>query len=228
MRRLLLFDIDSTLVQGGPAKAAFHDALVATYRTTGPIDVHEFSGKTDPQIARELLRLAGLEDAAIDAGLPQLFERYLAGLEDRLPAVPVEVLPGVHALIEALAAESDVALGLVTGNVAEGARLKLSGPGLDDRFEIGGYGSDSEERNDLPGIALGRARGRWEVDFALDDVFVIGDTPRDIECGLAHGLRTLGVATGSYSSDALRSAGADVVMEDFSATAAVRDLLYAG
>lgn len=228
MRRLLLFDIDGTLVQGGPAKVAFHDALVATYRTTGPIDVHEFSGKTDPQIARELLRLAGLDDATIDAGLPVLFERYVEGLRHRLPTVPVEVLPGVPALVAALAREADVALGLVTGNVVEGARLKLSGPGLGDPFEIGGFGSDSEERNDLPAIALDRARVRWNVDFSPEDVVVIGDTPRDVECGRAHGLRTLAVATGNFTADELESAGADVVLEDFSDAAMARELLLAG
>lgn len=228
MKRLLLFDIDGTLVQGGPAKVAFHEALIETYRTTGPIDVHEFSGKTDPQIARELLRLAGLADPEIDAGLPSLFERYVEGLRTRLRDAPVEVLPGAAPLVEALAGEADVALGLVTGNVLEGARLKLSGSGLHDRFEIGGYGSDSEERNDLPAIALERARAHWAVDFAADQVFVIGDTPRDVECGRAHGLRTLGVATGNFSADALREAGADVVLNDFSDTAGTRRLLLAG
>lgn len=228
MKRLLLFDIDGTLVQGGPAKSAFHDALVATYSTTGPIEVHEFSGKTDPQIARELLRLAGLEDPEIDAGLPSLFERYVVGLQSRLPATPVEVLPGVAELVDTLEREADVALGLVTGNVAEGARLKLTGPGLQDHFEIGGFGSDSEERNDLPGIALERARERWRVDFAPEYVVVIGDTPRDVECGRAHGLRTVGVATGNFSAEELRDADAHVVVADFSDTSATRDLLLAG
>jgi len=228
VRRLLLFDIDGTLVQGGPAKRAFQEALVATYRTTGPIEVHEFSGKTDPQIARELMRLAGLGDPEIDAGLPALFDRYVEGLRDRLPDVPVEVLPGVPGLVEALTREADVALGLVTGNVAEGARLKLSGPGLQATFEVGGFGSDSEERNDLPGIALERAREHWNVDFAPEEVFVIGDTPRDVECGRAHGLRTLGVATGNYTDDMLRSAGADDVIADFSDTAVACDVLLAG
>ncbi len=228
MKRLLLFDIDGTLVQGGPAKTAFQEALVATYSTTGPIEVHEFSGKTDPQIARELLRLAGLDDGEIDAGLPSLFDRYVAGLRTRLPTTPVEVLPGVTELVDALQREADVALGLVTGNVAEGARLKLSGPGLQDRFEIGGFGSDSEERNDLPGIALERARERWNVDFAPDDVVVIGDTPRDVECGRAHGLKTMAVATGNFSADELRTTAADIVVADFSDMSATRDLLLAG
>jgi len=228
MKRLLLFDIDGTLLQGGPAKAAFQEAMLATYETTGPIEVHEFSGKTDPQIARELLRIAGVDDPTIDAGLPTLFSRYVAGLEARLPEVPVEVLPGVRELVASLEEVADVALGLVTGNVIDGARLKLRGPGLEDRFPVGGFGSDSEERNDLPAIALERARGHWSVDFDPREVVVIGDTPRDVECGRAHGLRTLAVATGNFDASTLRGTGADAVVADFSDTREIRELLLAG
>lgn len=228
MKRLLLFDIDGTLVSGGPAKVAFREALVSTYETTGPIEVHEFSGKTDPQIARELLRLAGLDDARIDAGLPTLFQRYVDGLEARLPEVPMQILPGVPELVAALEEAADVALGLVTGNVVAGARAKLRGPGLEDRFAVGAFGSDAEQRNDLPGIALDRARAHWDVDFAPDEVFIIGDTPRDVECGQAHGLRTLGVATGNFDADTLRDAGADAVVTDFANTSQLRELLLAG
>jgi len=228
MKRLLLFDIDGTLVSGGPAKVAFREALISTYATTGPIDVHDFSGKTDPQIARELLRLAGLEDTEIDVGLPTLFQRYVNGLEARLPRAPMTVLPGVPALVTMLEGVADVALGLVTGNVVAGARAKLRGSGLDGRFPVGAFGSDSEERNDLPGIAVERARVHWGTTFAPDEVIVIGDTPRDVECGRAHGLRTLAVATGNFDADTLRAAGADAVVSDFSATSELRELLLAG
>ena len=216
MNHLLLFDIDGTLVAGGPAKSAFHDALMAAYGTVGDIEVHEFAGKTDPQIARELLRGAGLDDAAIDAGLPTLFEHYLANLEARLPDQPVRVLPGAVELVRRLAEHDDVALGLVTGNVIGGARLKLGAPGLADHFRIGGFGSDSEERNDLPPIAVQRARTEWGVDFHPERVVVIGDTPRDVECGRAHGFTTVGVATGSYDASALQASGATHVVADFS------------
>lgn len=225
MRRLLLFDIDGTLVSGGPAKEAFHTALLEAFGTTGPIEIHSFAGKTDPQIARELLRLDGLSDAEVDQGLPALYERYLAELERRLPQRPVSVLPGVLALVEGLAQRSDVALGLVTGNIAGGARLKLSGPGLHHHFTIGAYGSDSEVRNDLPALALQRARTRWGIEFDPADVLVIGDTPRDVECGRAHGLTTVGVATGGFGADVLTEAGADHVVLDFSDTDRMTELL---
>lgn len=219
MTRLLLFDIDGTLVSGGPAKEAFQLAMVEVFGTAGDIQVHEFAGKTDPQIARELLRGAGLDDARIDRGLPALWERYLAELEARLPALPMTILPGVRALVDALEAlQAEVALGLVTGNIADGARLKLGSAGLDAPFPLGGFGSDAEERDHLPAVALGRARERLGVTFTPERVVVVGDTPRDVACGRAHGLRTVAVATGNFGAAALVQAGAHAVLEDFTDT----------
>jgi phosphoglycolate phosphatase-like HAD superfamily hydrolase len=225
MRRLLLFDIDGTLVSGGPAKVAFTEALMETFGTVGPIEVHEFSGKTDPQIARELLEKAGLEKGEIDEGLPRLFERYLAGLEERLPQDPMKVLPGVPELVEALRRIDDVALGLLTGNVTGGARLKLSASGLFPHFRMGAYGSDAEERNELPAVALSRAEKEWGVRFPGQDVLIIGDTPRDVECGLVHNLTTVAVATGNYPAEALHEAGAHHILPDFTDRDAVVELL---
>jgi phosphoglycolate phosphatase-like HAD superfamily hydrolase len=225
MKHLLLFDIDGTLVTGGPAKEAFRVALVEAFGTAGDIALHDFAGKTDPQIARELLRGVGVGDAAIAAGLPALWSSYLGELERRLPATPMRALPGVTELVDALALLEEVALGLVTGNIAEGARLKLGSVGLHERFPIGGYGSDSEERDHLPGVALARARELLRVDFAPEDVVVVGDTPRDVACGRCHGLRTLAVATGRFGVDELRAAGADEVVEDLTDTDRVMEVL---
>ena len=218
MRRLLLFDIDGTLVLGGPAKGAFHTALVETFGTAGDIEVHDFAGKTDPQIARELLRGAGVPDRDIDAGFPGLWDRYLRHLAERLETHPMRALPGVARLLEELSALGDVALGLLTGNIMGGAELKLRSVGLHGHFRTGSYGSDSELRNDLAPIALRRARETWNVEFAPEDTWVVGDTPADIHCGLVGGLRTLGVATGRYDAGALSSAGADLVLEDLTDT----------
>lgn len=225
MRRLLLFDIDGTLVLGGPAKGAFHTALVEAFGTAGDIEVHDFAGKTDPQIARELLRGAGLDDARIDAGFPRLWDRYLHHLGERLPAHPMNVLPGVRELLEGLAGRADVALGLLTGNIVRGAELKLRSAGLFDHFRMGSYGSDSEVRNDLAPIALRRAAETWRRPFDPADVWVVGDTPADIACGKVGGTRTLGVATGRYPEAALGDAGADVVVADFRDTEATLGVL---
>lgn len=115
MRKLLLFDIDGTLVLGGPAKGAFHTALMETFGTAGPIESHNFAGKTDPQIARELLSAAGMSAADIEAGFNGLWDRYLHHLGQRLTRSPMNVLPGVGDLLVALSGQVDVALGLLTG-----------------------------------------------------------------------------------------------------------------
>lgn len=228
MRRLVLFDIDGTLIRGGPAKEAFHVALLEAFGTAGAIEAHDFSGKTDPQIARELVTGAGMASADVDRGLPTLWRRYLAELEARLPEHPVAVLPGVHALLDALEASGEVALGLVTGNIAPGARLKLGSAGIADRFAVGGFGSDSEERNDLPAIAIDRARRAWSRDFPTETVVIVGDTPRDVACGRHGGCRTLAVATGRFALDELRASDPDHLLEDLSETERAVELLLDG
>lgn len=225
MTRLLLFDIDGTLVAGGPAKGAFHLALMETFGTAGAIEVHNFAGKTDPQIARELLHDAGFDGPDIDAGLPRLWDRYLAHLEERLRDDPMRVLPGVVALLDAAADHADLALGLMTGNIARGAELKLGSAGIWDRFRMGSFGSDHEERDELPDIALSRAYEEWGIDFSPDAVVVVGDTPRDIQCGRGAGMRTLGVATGRYAISDLESAGAQWVVPDLTDTRWILSLL---
>jgi phosphoglycolate phosphatase len=215
VRRLLLFDIDGTLLLGGPAKTAFEEAMIAVFGTAGPIESHSFSGKTDPQIARELLERAGLTGDDIDEGLPRLFRRYLAGLEAGLDHTPMRALPGVAQLMDRLKSIDEVALGLVTGNVRQGAQLKLRSAALEHHFHIGGFGSDHEHRNELPGIAIHRAERHWGVSFDEREVVVIGDTPRDIECGRAHRTRTVAVATGHYTMAELDAHGPDVVFESF-------------
>jgi phosphoglycolate phosphatase-like HAD superfamily hydrolase len=225
VRSIILFDIDGTLVWGGPAKHAFVDAMTETYGTAGDFERVSFAGKTDPQIARELLASAGMRDAEIEAGFDALWTRYLSHLEARLPDHPVEVLPGVPELLGRLAEYTDVGIGLLTGNIAGGARLKLQSGGLWDHFVFGSYGSDHEERDALPAIAVGRARDLWGDAVHPARAIVVGDTPRDVACGKAGGTRTLAVATGSFSVEVLSQTGADHVLVDLSSTTDVLDLL---
>ena len=228
LKRLILFDIDGTLVWGGPAKEAFTMALVEAFGTSGSVNLVSFAGKTDPQIAREVLRNGGLDDARIDAGLPTLWKLYARELERRLPANPVTALPGARRLLAALEESGEAALGLVTGNIREGARLKLGSAGLAaEAFPAGGFGCDHECRNYLPGIAVGRAEQAWGVRFPPESVVVVGDTPLDVECGRHHGARTFAVATGHFSADDLRATGADHVAADLTRTRAVVDVLLA-
>jgi len=186
------------------------------FGTAGPIEGHSFSGKTDPQIARELLRLAGFRDHEIDGGLGWLWREYLSGLEAGLVQDPMMVLPGVGPLLDHLQGEEEVVLGLLTGNIVEGARLKLSSVGLHDYFLVGGFGSDSEVREDLTAVAMRRAAETWGTDFPSSSVVVVGDTPRDVACGKYGGTRTVAVATGRYGGGELAASHPDVVLDDLS------------
>lgn len=221
MRKLVLFDIDGTLVSTrGAAWRAFRRALLEVYGEAGPIEDYDFHGRTDPQIARELLRMGGLEDPTIDAGLSRLWTAYLRGLEAELalPGARVDVLPGVAALLDALHTGGEHLVALLTGNIVEGARLKLSAAGLWERFDFGAYGSDHERRDRLPAIAVQRARERSGIDFRGRDIVIMGDTPFDVSCGRSLGVWAVAVATGKHSVVELREAGADVVLTDLSAT----------
>jgi phosphoglycolate phosphatase len=225
MRRIVLFDIDGTLLWGGPAKHAFVDAVREIYGTPGAFEHVSFAGKTDPQIARELLLGVGLEPGEIDLGFGRLWERYLTYLEERLPGDPVTVLPGVPELLSALQDFADVGVGLLTGNIAGGARLKLASGGLLEHFAFGSYGSDHEERDELPAIAVGRARSLWGDVVTAGAAIVVGDTPRDVACGKAGGTRTLAVATGTFTTAELAASEPDHVLESLVETEHVLELL---
>ncbi len=219
--KLVLFDIDGTiLLTDGAGRRAVHRALLEVFGTTGPDD-HRFDGKTDPQIVRELMRMAGHADDHIDARMARLLERYVECLREELVigASATTVMPGIPPLLDALHAHPDVVLGLLTGNVAAGARAKLQAAAVDpDRFRIGAYGSDSETRGDLPRVAQQRARDELGVVVEGHDVVVIGDTPADIQCGRSIGARSIAVATSHYSVDDLLAHDPSAVFEDFSCT----------
>ncbi|HEU4699604.1 MAG TPA: HAD family hydrolase [Gemmatimonadales bacterium] len=238
--KLVLFDIDGTLLlTAGAGRRAITTVLAehvagVTEPAAAP-DLHacfaavRFDGKTDPQIVGELLAAAG-EPAPHDAGrVRSLCERYVRLLEHELrhPEARTTVMPGVPALLDALEREPGVVLGLLTGNLLEGAGLKLRAAGLDPaRFAIGAYGSDAAHRPELPPIAARRAAERFGARFggrAPDGhaVVIIGDTPADVTCGRSIGARAIAVATGAYSMEDLAAAGPHAVFADLSDTAAV-------
>lgn len=221
---LVLFDIDGTLLlSDGAGRRAIMRALTDVYGATGPSDYH-FDGKTDPQIVRELMRLAGLADDRIDAGMTQLFERYVACLHEELraPGHRPYALPGVPALLDALEREADVILGLLTGNLRRGAEAKLGAVGLAaNRFRVGAYGSDHEQRPELPAVALSRARAELGIDLLGAHIIVIGDTPADLTCGVGVGARAIGVATGRFSVADLTEHDPMAVFEDLTDTGSV-------
>jgi phosphoglycolate phosphatase-like HAD superfamily hydrolase len=222
--KLVLFDIDGTiLLTDGAGKRAIHRALIEIFGDTGPED-HLFGGKTDPQIVRELMRLVGHGDDHIDDRMTELLDRYVIYLREELltGADGVRVMPGVCELLDALDVRDDVIVGLLTGNLEEGARAKLRSAGIDpDRFKLGAYGSDHEERGELPAVAQRRAREQFGVEVTGPDVVVIGDTPADIHCGRGVGARAIAVATGHYTMSELEAHAPAAVFADLSATSDV-------
>jgi phosphoglycolate phosphatase-like HAD superfamily hydrolase len=222
--KLVLFDIDGTLLlSDGAGRRAIHRALIDVFGATGPTD-YWFDGKTDPQIVRDLMRLAGHTDDRIDREMDALLSRYVNYLLEELhaPGYDPRPLPGVPALLDALEARADVALGLLTGNIEPGARAKLEAVGINPaRFRVGAFGSDHAHRPELPAIARERLRERLGVQVPGDRVFVIGDTPADLTCGNAIGANAIGVATGRFSVAQLSEFRPSAVFENLADTAAV-------
>ena len=221
--KIVLFDVDGTLLwTDGAGRRAIHRALRDVLGIEHPAASFRFDGRTDPEIVRLLAAAAGREHGPGVVG--DVLARYVTLLDDELsrPGHKTTVYPGIFELVAALERRPDCVVGLLTGNVAEGARLKLRSGGLDiARFRVGAFGSDHEERSELPPIAQRRARETLGVDVEGKDVVIIGDTPADVTCGRAIGARSIGVATGSYAVDDLLAAGADAAFADLSDTPAV-------
>ena len=230
--KIALFDIDGTiLVAHGAGRRAMERALAATAGAVGPGGQH-YAGKTDPQIAREAMRHAGLAEAEIDARMPEVLALYLANLKEELDVAAHErpaVLPGVHAVLDACEAHDGIVLGVLTGNLSIGAERKLRAIGIDPgRFEVGAFGSDHEDRPTLAALARTRAAEYLGREVRGDACVVIGDTPADVACGLAIGARTIAVCTGTFRDAELRACGAHIVLEDLADTSAVLEAILNG
>jgi phosphoglycolate phosphatase len=205
-RRLVLFDIDGTLItDGGAARTAFAEALTLVYGYDGDVDRYDFSGRTDPQIAHMVLRDAGIPSAAIDEHLPDLWREYLQRLQRNTQNGGVRALPGMQPLLDALAANERVTLALLTGNIEPGARLKLAPPALNQFFPFGAFGSDSADRQKLPPIAVQRASVIDGYRFTGADVVILGDSIYDVRCGVPYEATTVAIASGKTKADTLRA-----------------------
>jgi phosphoglycolate phosphatase len=208
-RRLVLFDIDGTLIaDDGAAREAFAEGLAEVYGFRGDVRRYDFSGRTDPQIAHMILRDDGWSDNDIDSRLPALWRHYLDGLARNVPG-RVRALAGILALLDALHAQSHLTLGLLTGNIEPGARLKLGAIGLNPFFPFGAFGSDSARREELPPIAVERAAAVSGHAFRGSDVVIIGDSIYDVRCGVPHGATTIAIASGKTPAAKLRAENPD-------------------
>ena len=225
-RALVYWDIDLTLIDARRIGATWFRTALTKLTGEPDVEIPSFAGRTDRWITAEMLRRVGRD--ATDTEIDQM-QRHVLALAERhhpdIANVAVE-LPGVSATLAAIAALPDVVQSLVTGNLSPIAAYKVAAFGLDAHLDlgIGGYGEVSEVRADLLGDALAKAAAKYG-EFAPESVFVVGDTPHDVEAALAHQTRAIAVATGRYDADELRTAGAHVVLADLTDTDAVLALL---
>lgn len=220
--KLILFDVDGTLLTCGPqVRPLFVAALEEVYGCTPDLAGYSFAGKTDPRIVCDLVAGTGLPRDEVLARLPAMREAYVGRLEHGLDVARMRLLPGVVELLERLSAIPGLTLGLLTGNWRRGAEVKLSRFGLGRFFEFGAYGDDGVARSDLPPVALERAAAHAGRPFTADEVLIVGDTTEDVACAAAHQVACLAVATGFTPAERLRQAGARWVVEDLPSAAEV-------
>ncbi|HTD52446.1 MAG TPA: HAD family hydrolase [Thermoanaerobaculia bacterium] len=213
--KLVLFDIDGTLLSAGrAARESILSALQGVYGWSGSGEGHDFSGKTDPQIIRELIAEA-LGGERCEADLERALEAYLAELDRRLVPELVVTKPGIADLLARLAADPRVTLGLLTGNLERGARMKLAFPDFNRYFPFGAFGSDSPDRYRLPPIALERARSHSRRDFSGKSIVIVGDSIHDVLCGRDLGVKAVAVATGPTKPERLAAQNPDALLESF-------------
>ncbi len=223
--KLLLWDIDGTLIiSHGAGVRAMERAIVKRFGTPGDLSRVDWAGRTDTWITGEVLRQSGLADTPENRHA--YLEAYLEELPRELREGPQgQVLPGIFELLEHYHRHPTVAQGLLTGNLRKGAEYKLSHYQVWHYFEFGAFADDSPLRNDLGPHALRRAQERHARQFAPEDTFIIGDTPRDIECGKVIGAKTIAVATGKFSLAELQAHQPTAAFANFSDTTAFRRVI---
>jgi phosphoglycolate phosphatase len=214
--KVLLFDIDQTLINtGGAGLRALDRAcikLLGLYKAMEGIPPH---GKTDPAIVREIFRVKLGSPHPKDNEIASILDAYVSFLKEEVRESPTyRVLPGIQSLLDEMSTRDDVILGLATGNIELGARIKLDRGGLNSYFSIGGFGSDSENRTELVRKAAEKAAHKNGGSISPANIFVIGDTPLDMDAGNRCGFKTVGVATGTYSVEQLSAAGATFSLTD--------------
>jgi phosphoglycolate phosphatase-like HAD superfamily hydrolase len=228
--KLILFDIDGTLLwTDGAGRKSMEAALLQVFGAAGD-PAYRYDGKTDRQITREQMRSAGIENAVIDERMDEVLAVYLQNLGAFLASDPssAKLCHGVDALLNAVEAEQGVVMGLLTGNVRDGAAHKLNAVGVDiARFRVNAFGSDHEHRPELPRVAQRRAQETLGLNVPGDRIVIVGDTPADIACGRPIGARAIGVATGRYGVEDLAAHAPHAVFADLTDTDRVLEALLA-
>ncbi|GAB1342449.1 HAD family hydrolase [Gemmatimonas sp.] len=228
--KVVLFDIDGTLLRtDGAGRRSMEHALFTVFGAHGNPE-YRYDGKTDRQITREQMRWAGVPDEVIDARMHDVFAIYSERLAQELAsgAEQAVLMEGIPALLESLGAHESVTLGLLTGNIEAGARQKLQAVNLAwEQFVVNAFGSDHEHRPMLPAVAQQRAQALLGRDVPGNRMVIIGDTPADIHCGRSLNVRAIGVATGRYSVEELGAHQPAAVFETLAHTEAVVEAILA-
>ncbi|MBN2425077.1 MAG: HAD hydrolase-like protein [Calditrichaceae bacterium] len=211
---LLLFDIDGTLISGkGIPKQVFYEVVLNRFPYLSPDPGIDLSGQTDPAIVRQVLHSGGYELEINYELIGEILNDFTSLLNERFRGEnsPV-VLPGVQSLLETLRQTENCYLGLVTGNIKKGARIKLKSSGLMEYFPVGAFGDDSEIRNDLPPLAMRRAAAYYRQSFTPQNTWIIGDSIYDVRCAHANNLHCLAVASGRTAHRQLEAEKPDILV----------------
>lgn len=225
-KKLILFDIDGTLIlTGGVASRVMIDGVARVLGHPIRWSVRDFVGNTDRSIIAKLLIQNGATEAQTEKMVEQALQYYL----EHLPAAlardgVVRILPGVLPLLEKLSADSRFALGLVTGNVYEGARIKLSRGNLFAYFPVGAFGDDALKREELPPFAIQRAEKYYNHFFDRENIWIVGDSANDVKCARANHLKSLAVGSGVIPTEELAESKPTVLLPDLSDMDAVLDI----
>lgn len=213
--KLILFDIDGTLIDSGEAGTrALNLAFQEVFSIPDAFRGISMAGKTDIQIMKEALKRHGLDSE--NGNIEILCRKYIKHLKYQIENPRRHLKPFIREALTALVGKEDFSIGLLTGNIKEGARIKLSPFGISHYFSVGAYGDDDEDRNRLLPVAVERFKKVHKKGVDYRDCIVIGDTPRDVECAKVHGAIAIAVATGPYPYETLLNSGADMVLRDMS------------
>lgn len=228
MARLVLFDIDGTILSTqGVGRRALARAVSEAFKINIAPDHMDLSGKTDPQICREMLFDSGYDREVSFEELALAFEIYLPILKAEIALCKeFALLKGIRELISALQKTDDAHLALLTGNIEPGARIKLEPFQLNQCFSVGAYGSDSANRMELPAIASERAQAYFKQKFLPQEIVVIGDSIRDVTCAKGFGARSLAVATGRTQTAELQAEEPDFLFSSLEDTNSVVEAIF--
>lgn len=217
--KLLLFDIDGTLIRtAGIGRDSMEEAFAQVFGPENGLKDIEMMGRTDPSILKEVLQNHNLVWSPTKE--LEFKETYFKILEKNIdsPKPGKRLCPGILELLTALNERTDIALGLLTGNWRYGSYLKLKHFNIDNFFSIGAFSDDSEDRNQLVPFAVERFKKEYDQSLTSKDIFVIGDTPKDIACARPHGAHSVAVATGFHNLESLEAANPDFLFENFEET----------